>query len=72
MDLSIPRLTKLANKCGKQYLCYSTNYQGSKKCFVQDGIPYRPNTVCRAVLSHAQSYSTSSKLKEKRIKNKRF
>ena len=47
MDVSIPILTKLDNKCGKQYLCLVILQiiKEAKTAFLQDGILYRPDTV---------------------------
>ena len=64
MEVRTSMLTKVVKKCGKQYL-YLVILQIIKETkieFLQDDIPYRP--MCRPVLFHTQSHSTSLKLKE--------
>ena len=62
MDVSIPMLTKLDNKCGKKILMfgYYTSYQ-RKTAFLQDGILCRSDIVQSNVISHTAQFKAIRK-----------
>ena len=68
MDVSIPTLTKVVNKCSTQYLCLviliEQKLHSSKMVF------YTDQRLCRARLSQTQSHNTVQNCKKKRCKIK--
>ena len=58
MDVVIPMLTQLVNKCGKKYLCLVIIQIIKEKLHSCKMVFYTDQTLRRAMLSHTQSYST--------------